>query len=233
MRVVEGAAEAVAFGKAEEVELAVSRLELVRAPEALAQAAGDGAKGSRAPPVSTPFAVARLRSCTAASTLDDRKPSMAPPSSPSTVASSESPLVPRCDFTLDSAFYLMRFFSSAVIFPSDHFVHPEDSFIDVVEQAVWAAEWMADRIILLGVEPDGWELDYGWIQPGETLAWSAGHRVRGVQAFIEKPTSMEAARAMGTGALWNTLVLAAKVQTLWKLGWRYFPEMMPLFERLG
>ena len=123
--------------------------------------------------------------------------------------------------------------AAAVIYPSDHFVHPEDSFIDAVEQAVWAAEWMADRIILLGVEPDGWELDYGWIQPGETLAWAAGHRVRGVQAFIEKPTSMEAARAMGTGALWNTLVLAAKVQTLWKLGWRYFPEMMPLFERLG
>jgi mannose-1-phosphate guanylyltransferase len=92
---------------------------------------------------------------------------------------------------------------------------------------------MADRIILLGVEPDGWELDYGWIQPGETLAWSAGHRVQGVQAFIEKPTSVEAARAMGAGALWNTLVLAAKVETLWKLGWRYFPEMMPLFERLG
>ncbi len=32
-------------------------------------------------------------------------------------------------------------------------------------------------------------------------------------------------------ALWNTLVLAARVETLWEAGWLCFPEMMPLFER--
>jgi hypothetical protein len=30
--------------------------------------------------------------------------------------------------------------------------------------------------------------------------------------------------------LWNTLILAAKVETLWNLGQRCFPEMMQLFE---
>lgn len=123
--------------------------------------------------------------------------------------------------------------ATVVIYPSDHFVYPEDSFVDAVRRAVLATEWLTDRVVLLGVAPDSPELDYGWIQPGQTLAWSAGHRVRAVRMFMEKPGLAEAEAAMAAGALWNTLVLAAKVETLWKLGWRYFPEMMPLFERLG
>lgn len=38
---------------------------------------------------------------------------------------------------------------------------------------------------------------------------------------------------MASGALWNTLVLAARVETLWEVGWQCFLEMMPLFERYG
>ncbi len=38
---------------------------------------------------------------------------------------------------------------------------------------------------------------------------------------------------MATGALWNTMVLASRVETLWALGWRCFPDMMPLFETYG
>lgn len=123
--------------------------------------------------------------------------------------------------------------ATVVIYPSDHFVHPEDRFVEAVRRAVWAAEWLADRLVLLGIVPDNLELDYGWIQPEQTLAWSAGHRVRTVRTFLEKPGQAEAAKAMAAGALWNTMVMAARVETLWKLGWRCFPEMMPLFERLG
>ncbi len=57
--------------------------------------------------------------------------------------------------------------------------------------------------------------------------------MRAVEAFLEKPGLAEADAAMASGALWNTMVLAAKVEALWTLGWRCFPEMMPLFERLG
>ena len=35
---------------------------------------------------------------------------------------------------------------------------------------------------------------------------------------------------MRLGALWNTMVIAAKVDTLWSLGSLCFPEMMRLFE---
>ncbi len=38
---------------------------------------------------------------------------------------------------------------------------------------------------------------------------------------------------MANGALWNTLVMVAKVTTLWKLGWQHLPVMMERFDRLG
>lgn len=123
--------------------------------------------------------------------------------------------------------------ATVVIYPSDHFVYPEGRFLDVVQGALWTAERLPDRLVLLGVLPDRLELEYGWIHPGVQLVRSMGHQVRAVRAFIEKPNAAQADAALTAGALWNTLVLAAKVDTLWQVGWQCFPEMMPLFERLG
>lgn len=123
--------------------------------------------------------------------------------------------------------------ATVVIYPSDHFVYPESRLTDAVQRAVWAVERLPDRPVLLGVAPDRLELDYGWIQPGQHLASSGGQQVQTVRAFLEKPTTAQADASLHAGALWNTLVLAAKVEALWKLGWRSFPDMIPLFERLG
>lgn len=122
--------------------------------------------------------------------------------------------------------------ATVVIYPSDHFVYPEHRFLDSVQHAVRTAEWLPDRLVLLGVSPDRLELDYGWIQPGEQLDCSLNYRTLTVRAFLEKPTAAEADAALAAGALWNTLVLAAKVETLWETGWQCFPDLMPAFERL-
>ncbi len=122
--------------------------------------------------------------------------------------------------------------ATVVLYPSDHFVYPEDRFLEVVQFAVQAAERPPWRLVLLGVLPDRLELEYGWIQPGPTFDQSTSCGVRAVQAFLEKPDFVQASRAMASGALWNTLILAAKLPKLWELGWQCFPEMMPLFERL-
>ena len=119
-----------------------------------------------------------------------------------------------------------------VLYPSDHFVYPEGRFLEVVQHMVWTAERHPQRLILLGVQPDRLELDYGWIQPGATFDHSTSCPVRAVRAFLEKPGPLQASRAMAAGAVWNTLILAATLHKLWELGWRCFPEMMPLFERL-
>jgi mannose-1-phosphate guanylyltransferase len=122
--------------------------------------------------------------------------------------------------------------ATVVIYPSDHFVYPEHRFLESVKRAAWTAEWLPDRAIMLGVSPDRLELDYGWITPGEKLDGSAQYQIRAVGCYMEQPTVAQADAALAEGALWNTGVLAAKVETLWQLGWQCFPDLMARFERL-
>ncbi len=123
--------------------------------------------------------------------------------------------------------------ATVVIFPSDHFVFPEARFIETVRRGIRASHFLQDRLILFAVSPSHPELDYGWINLGGVLGWSSGSCIRLAGSFLEKPSPNEALQAMASGALWNTLVMVAKVTTLWKLGWENLPVMMERFERLG
>lgn len=123
--------------------------------------------------------------------------------------------------------------ATIVVHPSDHFIFPEHRFLDTVRRAITSIEAMPDRILLLGVQPDGLETEYGWIERGPALTRSPSHPVRAVSSFLEKPSTELADAALRAGALWNTLVLAAKAEALWHAGYACFPDMMPLFERLA
>ena len=121
--------------------------------------------------------------------------------------------------------------ATVVIYPSDHFVFPESRFLKVVQTAVRAAELLSDHLILLAVAPERIEPEYGWIQPGSQLGRIGEHDVHQVELFVEKPNATVARQVLSCRGLWNTLVLAATVETLWTMGWRCFPELMRLFER--
>ncbi len=123
--------------------------------------------------------------------------------------------------------------ATVVIYPSDHFVFPEEKFLDHVHHAVLAAERLKHRIVLLGVAPDRLELDYGWILPGARLAHSGKRPVKSVRRFLEKPTAPQADEALSNNALWNTMVMTATVDTFWDLGRQCFPGLMERFDRLG
>jgi len=122
--------------------------------------------------------------------------------------------------------------ATVVVYPSDHFVYPEQRFIGAVRSAVSAAEKLSDKLVLLGVTPSRIELDYGWIRPGMQVGYAGDSCVRKVEGFCEKPGFDQAKAAFEAGALWNTLIFAAKIDTLWQMGWRYIPEIMSLFEIL-
>ena len=119
-----------------------------------------------------------------------------------------------------------------VIQPSDHFIYPEQRFLETVRLSVASAEAMPNRLVLLGVQPDRLETEYGWIRPGARLHGSPSSPVHAVSSFLEKPELAQADTALRSGGLWNTLVLTATVKALWQAGWDCFPAMMPLFERL-
>jgi mannose-1-phosphate guanylyltransferase len=123
--------------------------------------------------------------------------------------------------------------ATVVIYPSDHFVYPETSFLMSVHRALCTLEWFPDRFLVLGVPPDRLELDYGWIVPGERIHGFERYRMHAVKGFVGKPTVVQADAALAGGALWNTSVMAAKAETLWHMGWECFPDLMPRFERLG
>ncbi len=123
--------------------------------------------------------------------------------------------------------------ATVVIFPSDHFIFPEDQFLAQVRKTAYVSHWLADRVFLLGVTPTNVEMEYGWIEPGEILGLYEGISVKAVKTFLEKPEHLAALTALAGGALWNTMVMAGKIETFWSLGWHCFPEVMVQFEQLG
>ena len=86
--------------------------------------------------------------------------------------------------------------ATVVLYPSDHFVYPEDRFLEAVRRAVRIAESHPDRVVMLGVAPDRLELDYGWIQPGQSLADLPEEPVQAVRSFLEKPDAAQADAAL-------------------------------------
>lgn len=122
--------------------------------------------------------------------------------------------------------------ATVVIYPSDHFIYPEEPFVSAVDQAVGGSALLGGRPVLLAAKPDSLELEYGWIQPGQFLGWTGKAPLQTVETFLEKPDESTARRFQAGGGLWNTMVLAARGRDIWGLGWKCFPEMMSLFERL-
>lgn len=108
--------------------------------------------------------------------------------------------------------------ATVVIYPSDHFVHPEDAFMSAVDQVVRGSDLLSGRTVLLAAKPEGLELEYGWIKPGRFMGWTGKAAVRAVETFLEKPDESTALEARSAGSLWNTMVVAAKGKELWRLG---------------
>jgi mannose-1-phosphate guanylyltransferase len=115
--------------------------------------------------------------------------------------------------------------ATVAIFPSDHFLLGEMSFMaHVAEVAAWV-EKNPERLVLLGAQPTSPEVEYGWIEPAERLGDLSTGAIRAVRQFWEKPSVARARACLGSGHLWNTSVLVAKVAALVQTGWQALPEL--------
>lgn len=119
--------------------------------------------------------------------------------------------------------------ATVLVFPSDHFISPLESFLKILRKAADSVELSSDRVLLLGAVPDRPESEYGWVKAATA---EANGSVAPVAGFREKPGPEEAAAFFGQGQLWNTLIMAAKAETLWELGRLCLPEMVRGFEAL-
>lgn len=123
--------------------------------------------------------------------------------------------------------------ATIALFPSDHFVNPEQRFCDHVVSAFRLAESHADQMILVAASPDRAETDYGWICPSNTMdehAHGADGGAMKVKTFHEKPDAREAQALLSQGGLWNTMVVAVKASTLWEMGRQCLPGMVRAFD---
>ena len=121
--------------------------------------------------------------------------------------------------------------ATIAVFPSDHFILGEATFMARVQDVAAASARHPDRVVLLGGQPTSPESEYGWIEPGPPID---GHNgvVSSVRAFREKPSEADAQACLSSGCLWNTAIAVAPVQALLEVGSQALPEMSRRFAGL-
>ena len=114
--------------------------------------------------------------------------------------------------------------ATIVVFPSDHFILGEATFMAHVQEVARAVERHPDRVMLLGGQPTSPEAEYGWIEPGPSIDGPLDI-VSAVRRFWEKPSEAQAQASLAGGGLWNTAITVARARALVELGARALPEM--------
>ncbi len=107
------------------------------------------------------------------------------------------------------------------ILPSDHYVGDERALAAELRHAFRAVNGEPDTTTLLGIEPDGPDTGYGWIVAGTPAGGPSP-----VEAFVEKPDEATARMLFERGAVWNSFLLVARVETLWGLYERKLPDLV-------
>jgi mannose-1-phosphate guanylyltransferase len=103
--------------------------------------------------------------------------------------------------------------------PSDHWVGRPAIFAEGIRRATEAVEAGRSDVVLLGVTPERLDPDFGWI----TLDGLPVDGIAPVGQFVEKPSPKVAQELFAKGAVWNTMILVARVSALVKL----FREQVP------
>lgn len=120
--------------------------------------------------------------------------------------------------------------ASVAIFPSDHHVRRRDPFVEAVRRAVRVSSEAESGVALLGAAAERPAVDLGWIVRGGRLGDHTDRAWR-VHEFVEKPPEPVAMRLLGSGSLWNTMVVAGRAQAVWQLARRHLPRQALTFER--
>jgi mannose-1-phosphate guanylyltransferase len=121
----------------------------------------------------------------------------------------------------------------AVVTPSDHEVTEPRTFAAQVTQAALAIEEFADRIVMMGVEAESPETEYGWIEPEPTPVLGGGVALHGIRQFVEKPSPSLARELFARGCLWNSFVMVGRVDAFLDLVGQTEPDSLATLARLG
>jgi len=114
------------------------------------------------------------------------------------------------------------------IFPSDHHIEHDEALAASIDKAFSSAR---SRPVLLGIVPDAAEPEYGWIEPDLRASRQHGFVFR-VSRFWEKPSPSLALALMKRGCLWNSFIMAGRVEGFLNLFRRALPNLVRAFEAI-
>jgi mannose-1-phosphate guanylyltransferase len=120
--------------------------------------------------------------------------------------------------------------STVAIFPSDQFVLEENKLTQFVQGGHRLLQNDPSRLVLLGIEPDRPEAEYGYIVPAQGAKSSAGPF--SVGGFVEKPELGQAGDLISRGALWNTMLMIFKTDTFLEIVQKTTPELYSTFQEI-
>jgi mannose-1-phosphate guanylyltransferase len=112
-----------------------------------------------------------------------------------------------------------------VVAPSDHYVRDQETLNTSLLEAVAHVDDRPHELVLLGMEPDRPDTEYGWITPSPDVEGA----VRVVTSFVEKPDARLAQRLMLGGALWSSFTFVATGETLMDHFRRSLPWLVERF----
>jgi mannose-1-phosphate guanylyltransferase len=130
-----------------------------------------------------------------------------------------------------AALLIERFAPDAVLgmFPADHTIANETSFLAVIEKAVDIAA-AGENMVVLGIKPTRAETGYGYIDTGEAAPNGA---VR-VRRFTEKPNRERAEQFVAAGNYhWNSGMFIWSARTLANAVREHMPETAPHLEAIA
>lgn len=115
--------------------------------------------------------------------------------------------------------------ATLVVFPSDHFVLEEAAFMAHVAEVARFVRRHREWMVLLGAQPTEPDTEYGWIEPGARVGWTARGPLYRICRFREKPSKEAAGALFQGGCLWNTLVCATTASALVEAGRQCVPSL--------
>lgn len=121
--------------------------------------------------------------------------------------------------------------ATVAVFPSDHFVADDDPLIAHVDQAFRIVERDPSYLVLLGIQPDRPETDYGYILPGQEVN-DVSRAALEVLRFVEKPEAETASKIILRGGLWNTMIMVFKAKVLLGHIQRVAPRLCSFFAKI-
>ena len=118
------------------------------------------------------------------------------------------------------------------VFPSDHFVDDDNAFVAAAAVALEAVRVRPDLVVLLGIEADTPETEYGWIEADTRPLPMETALVLPIRRFWEKPSAELATTLLTRGCLWNSFVMVGRISAFLELIAAGTPELMAAFEPL-